>query len=538
MVAAVLALVLVWASRFFVNPDGVSLLDLSDDIAAGQWGNAVNAHWGPLYPAFLAVWLRPFAAGSPLESTAVHVLNGALFLASVATFDFFLRELGASQRKAGDGAPAWAMAVETPAGLNAAYAVFFFCSLVLITVKVVTPDMLLSALVFAAAALLVRIERRDAGIGAFIALGALLGFAFLAKAMMFPVSLVVLAASFFATRKIAEYPVRHIIAAAMFALVAAPQIVSLSLHTGALTFSDSGKIVYGLKVNRYPKFWTGIPEGSGTPVNPIVSINDSPRTFAFPMEEPHRSYPLWDDPAFWYEGMTPRFNVKDQRTALVQNLKIDLGFGLKILIPLLIVVLCRDRRTRMQHLLPVGASALALVGYLFLHSEARLVGLWMAIIVTGLLAGVALDPRPGRRRIGSAGVHLIALICVISVVTYVVDQSFSSKVDQGMTARNLPPLVAQNLRALGIPRGAKVALVGDESDIYWARLSGVQAAFQIPLPEARSYWTMTAASRADLNRALAARGAVAVIASWTAPPRPLAEWHAVEGTRFSILPLN
>ena len=50
----VLAMVLVWSSRFFVNPDGVSLLDLSDDIASGQWGSAVNAHWGPLYPAILS----------------------------------------------------------------------------------------------------------------------------------------------------------------------------------------------------------------------------------------------------------------------------------------------------------------------------------------------------------------------------------------------------------------------------------------------------------------------------------------------------
>ena len=534
----VLAVVLVWASRFFVNPDGVSFLDLSDDIATGRWGNAVNAHWGPLYPAILSVWLRPLSPGSPFESTAVHALNGVLFLASMATFDFFLRELGASQRKTSGDEPAWVMAIDTPRGLNAAYAIFFFCCLVLIGVRVVTPDMLLVALLFAAAALIVRIEREDAGVTAFIVLGALLGLGFLAKAVMFPVSLFVLAASFYATRKIPEYAAKHFIAVAMFAVIVAPQIVSLSMTTGRPTFSHSTGIVYGLKVNRYPKHWIGKPEGSGTPLNPIVTINENPTAIAFPVNLPHRTYPLWDDPAFWYEGMTPHFNVRDQRDALARNLKSDLGFSLKVLFPLLVVLAFRDRRVRPRHLLLVSAAILVTLTYLFLHVEARLSGPWLAIMVTSLLAGIAIDSRGIRRTIGTYAVHLITVVCVISIVTYVIDQSFSSKADRGLVAKNLPFEVAQRVHELGIPRGAKVALVGDESDIYWARLSGVQVAFQIPLPEAESYWAMSSASRASLNRALAARGASAVIASWTSPPDSLAEWHRVAGTRFSILPLN
>jgi hypothetical protein len=135
-------------------------------------------------------------------------------------------------------------------------------------------------------------------------------------------------------------------------------------------------------------------------------------------------------------------------------------------------------------------------------------------------------------------VHLVTAICLISIVTYVIDQSFSSKADRGLVSQNLPYEVAQRVHALAIPRGARVALVGDESDIYWARLSGVQVAFQIPLPEADSYWAMSAAARDSLHRMLAARGASAVIASWTAPPDSLGEWHRVAGTRFSILPLT
>jgi hypothetical protein len=236
--------------------------------------------------------------------------------------------------------------------------------------------------------------------------------------------------------------------------------------------------------------------------------------------------------------MTPYFNVSEQRAVVERNLKSDLGFSLKILLPLLVVFLVRDRRIRQRNLLLVCVGVLVTLAYLFLYSEARLAGPWLALIVTSLLAGVAMEPRGIRRSIGIYGVRLITVVCVISIVTYVIDQSFSSQAERGLTARNLPYDVAQRVRALGIPRGAKVALVGDESDIYWARLSGVQVAFQIPLPEADSYWAMSAASRDSLNRVFAAHGASAVIASWTAPSRPLAEWQRVEGTRFSILPLN
>jgi hypothetical protein len=398
--------------------------------------------------------------------------------------------------------------------------------------------MLLVALLFAAAALVVRVERGDAGIGAFIALGAVLGLGFLAKAVMFPVSLFILAVVFFTLRKFPEHATRLFVAAAMFTVIVAPQIVSLSLKTGTLTFSDSGRIVYGLKVNQYPKIWTGAPKESGTPQNPIVAISANPAAFAFPVEAPHRTYPLWDDPAFWYKGMTPYFNVSEQRAVVERNLKSDLGFSLKILLPLLVVFLVRDRRIRQRNLLLVCVGVLVMLAYLFLYTEARLAGPWLALIVTSLLAGVAMEPRGIRRSIGIYGVRLITVICVISIVTYVIDQSFSSQAERGLTARNLPYDVAQRVRALGIPRGAKVALVGDESDIYWARLSGVQVAFQIPLPEADSYWAMSVASRDSLNRVFAAHGASAVIASWTAPSRPLAEWQRVEGTRFSILPLN
>jgi hypothetical protein len=37
-------------TRFYVNPDGVSYINLSDAYFRGDWSAGVNSYWSPLYP--------------------------------------------------------------------------------------------------------------------------------------------------------------------------------------------------------------------------------------------------------------------------------------------------------------------------------------------------------------------------------------------------------------------------------------------------------------------------------------------------------
>lgn len=39
-----------WMSRWAMNPDGMSYLDLGDSFFQRDWAHAVNAWWSPLYP--------------------------------------------------------------------------------------------------------------------------------------------------------------------------------------------------------------------------------------------------------------------------------------------------------------------------------------------------------------------------------------------------------------------------------------------------------------------------------------------------------
>ena len=91
---------------------------------------------------------------------------------------------------------------------------------------------------------------------------------------------------------------------------------------------------------------------------------------------------------------------------------------------------------------------------------------------------------------------------------------------------------------MGIPKGGRVGLIGDESDIYWARLARVQIVGQVPLSDAPAYWSLSDGARDDINRWIGMTGASALVASWTAPATPLEGWTPVPGSRYSIFPLK
>ena len=522
-----------WSGRHFVNPDGISYLDLSDDFAKGRIASAVNGHWSPAYPFLLSLWLGILSPSPYWEATALHVLNGLLFLASMATFELFLRELAASQSPD----TKWALRLDSPAGRACAYALFLWCSLVLITIRVVTPDMLLSALVWLAAAMVLRIRRQRATTSTFVTLGGVLGAAYLTKSFMFPVSLLILITSWVGARRNPQSFRLHLVAAIAFMAVALPQVAALSSDGNGIRYSDSGWIAYALKVNRYPKMWVGGPPGSGTPAHPIVQVERRPATFAFATESPDRTYPVWDEPAVWHRGMQPRFVLADQLAALLRNLKVTAGIALKVIIPLLVVVLLGRRGARFQHWGIVIVAAAVIIAYLMLSAEGRLVGVWLILLTIVTLAGTAID-ETSKGRAARALVHVLTVIGVISFATYVIDRATTAGTNDGIRTPHLQWQVAQRVNALRLTPGSRVALVGDESDTYWARLSRVQVAVQIPLSEAPVYWSLSAEERDRYHQLLQRSGVKALVASWTTPPDSLRGWSKVEGTRFSVFSLS
>ena len=64
LAAIVLGGVQAWAGRFPVGEDGVSYLDIADSYLRGDWHNAINAYWSPMYSWLLAAAFAVAAAAA------------------------------------------------------------------------------------------------------------------------------------------------------------------------------------------------------------------------------------------------------------------------------------------------------------------------------------------------------------------------------------------------------------------------------------------------------------------------------------------
>lgn len=539
--AALLATVHAWSSRYFVNPDGVSYLDLSDDYLAGRWESAVNGYWSPLYPLLLAGVRKVVAPSAFHEASTVHAFNAVMFLAGLAAFELLLGEL----RKFQEGARPYEPGITpllspgSPAGLACAYSLFFFGGLCLITVRVVTPDMIVAMWAYVIAAGVLRIRRTANRTLPYVALGAVLGAAYLTKAVMFPVGILVLGVSLMVRPRQGSSLPGGLIAVIAFLVVASPQLYAMSRLSGRPSFGEVGRIAYARIVNGYPKFWSGQPPGSGTPLHSIGVLATSPPIYSFPLSEPDRSYPLWDEPAHWYAGMTPHFLIHEQLAATRAALRVYAGVLGKILLPLFLILVAVQKRMNRTTAVLVAIAAVVFGIYGTVHAEPRLIAPWFVIGAVAFLAGAAISSASKRGRAAVACMYGVTAVCWTSIIIQTARSISPGNDEAGMgNAVHSQWLVARKLSGLGVAPGSMVALVGDESDIYWARLADVQVAYQVLLPDSPAYWLLSPDARELLNADLALRGAAAVVASWTSPPPSVTGWIRVSDRHYFILPLK
>jgi hypothetical protein len=73
LIAIVLGAAEAWTSRFSMNPDGVQYLDNATAYSSGDFHNALNSQWSPLYPWLIAAW---FAHSGPARIWNSHWFIG------------------------------------------------------------------------------------------------------------------------------------------------------------------------------------------------------------------------------------------------------------------------------------------------------------------------------------------------------------------------------------------------------------------------------------------------------------------------------
>jgi 4-amino-4-deoxy-L-arabinose transferase-like glycosyltransferase len=552
----------------YMGADGIAYLDIGDAYWRGDWAAATNAMWSPLYSWLTGLALRLFRPSSFHEFTVVRLLNFALYLLSLAAFVFFLRELERFRRTRmdeGDGAqtdsqaqansralPAWAWLVF-------AYALFIWTSLSMNRVARTSPDVLVSALVFVASALLLRIRLRRGGWLAFALFGLTLGVGYLSKTFMFPLAFVFLAAGLFAYGDVRRAAPRIALALVVFLAVSAPFVVAVSRAKGRLTIGDTGRLNYAWHVNGTQPFihWQGEPSGDrGAPAHPTRKLFDSPALYEF-ASPVAGSYPPWYDPTYWHEGVRLRLSPAQQLKAVARNVLLAYQFLFYRFFPgaivsaLFILFYMSGRRPReivreaARYGFLLAPALVASACYMAIHFEQRYFAPFVVVTGMSLFAAVRLSRAPGSRRLTAA------LVCV-TLVSFALSLGYYSARDLYSSVRDLAPgrgarvdvqwQVAEELRRMGVRPGERVASIGNTMFHAWPRLARVRVGAEISTRtggDVEKFWAGDAALKAQVCETFARTGARVVVAEGIPPWASAADgWRRVGATHFYVYALS
>ncbi len=493
VIALAIGFIQAWSNRFTVTDDGLAYADMGDMLWRGDFQSALNAIWSPGYPFLLGLVFKIAQPQPYLESSTIQLLNVAIFAGSMASFEFFLRQLYRLHQDTGTEAVA-SLVVPEWAFTTIGYILFLWSAVALISVSMTTPDMLLSAFVYLAFGLLVSIRLGSSGYGTFALLGVVLGIGYLAKAPLFLLAFVFLGVAVLLIGDLKRGLPRGLLALAIFAAITAPWIAGISTRIGSLTFGKSGAYLYARVVNdvAIPVHWEGWPPEAGTPEHPTRKLLQKPAIFEFAKPVPG-TYPPWQDIYYWYKGIQPHFEITGQFRVINKNARAMLNVLLSAQITALLFGLCvmlvmsgsralvLKRLASQWFILTPAVAALAM--YSVILVEGRYVGAFLVAIGAGLFAAVRLPASDSMQTLLHRVTLLIILFwCITFALAHIgfgmVLKAGASVVNviRGADSAelNVPYEVARTLKENGIQKGSKVAYIGDSYMFYWARLAGVQ----------------------------------------------------------------
>lgn len=526
------------ASRFSMNVDGISYLDLADAYWKGDWNAIVNGYWSPLYPWLLGAATHLFHASMYWESNIVHAVNFLLFLLMMGAFDFFLRGLCRRVRATGSLSeslyplPIWAMQAF-------GYSLFLYAGLVWISVGIVTPDQCVAAVMYLVAGLLLRMQTGSAGWTSYMILGSLLGVGYLTKAALFPLGLVSLAATpFLAPRqRIGESLARAFLTAFVFAALTSPLVISLSRAKDRFTFGDAGKLAYTGYVDGEPgpERWQG-RDGSGTPKHPVRKIASEPSVYEF-AKPVGGTYPPWYDTSYWLDGIQAHVDIRGQVRALVNGARAYASCAVEqaAFIVACVVLFSLDRKSY-SFWRGIGATwpgwLAALAGmamFSLVLVETRYVASFLVIIGMSCLGGIRLIPSIRTRRI-IIGLAMGSVAVALFGAANIAKQNLYSST---FKPRHKQWEIAQVLAQRGIRPGDTVATIIDhrEGD-YWAHLARVKIIEEIPLEEMHKLVSLDAGSHEQLVRVLQGPGAKAIVTTPAPPEGTGFHWDRLGNTEY------
>lgn len=542
--------VYLWAAiaSHSMNADGISYLDMGDAIMRGDWEMAVNAVWSPMYPLIVGTTLTFFNPPMGWEFAAVHLTNFVIYILALLSFEFFWHQVMLIQQQRNrpfPGLPRWAL-------LAIGYLIFIHASLVLIEIWSVTPDLLMSVFLYLAAGILLLDRRDQAGLAHYSLLGLVLGLAYLTKAIMFPVTVLLIALLLLSTRSPAYSILRISAALAVFLIITGPWITLISMDRGRLTVSDAGAFTYAKHVNNIPfHHWQGEPPGQGTPKHPTrLVLNDPPvYEFATPIGG---TYPVGYDPVYWYEGLETQFNWQNQaQTFLASSLFYievfgfqygPLLFGMLVLHGLLTTVSGPPLKLISDWHLAILAL-LVFASYGLFGAIGRYVAPFVVLFWGDVAANLRSSPNEFFVRVGRLTGGLIVAFMSLFLVHFTLQGygDFSASLgqleDSETRAPSWPGEVTMALKREGLEPGDHVGVIGYGFDSYWARLGRFRIVAELPAADAEGFWNGDIATQCQVIETFDRIGVEAIVAENVPGYATLPGWIEISDTDYYLYPL-
>jgi hypothetical protein len=532
-----------------MNADGIAYLDIGDAYFRGDWQEAINPVWSPMYSWVLGLVLFIFKPSMRMEFPLVQLTNYVIYLVALVSFVFFWRQLMHYRRVRLDSSPGsvslpdWAMH-------SLGILLFIWASLTLIEIWSVTPDMLMAAIVFMAAAYLLRMRLVVLGLRQYAMFGLYLGLGFLAKTVMLPIAFLFLLAGLFSAGGLNRTAPRILLSLGVFILVAGPFIALISNAKGRFTFGESGQITYIRYVNGIPyPHWQGGPEGYGTPAHPSRQIFADPPVYEFAAPI-GGTYPITYDPSYWYEGVIPSYSLGDLIPAILSNLQVYLDMLFREMGPFMAVALIllwlgfRSPSPGLKNMLSWNLAILAILTlglYSLVYTESRYIGVFLVLIGADLLVNLILPDSHANRRL----LHVASLVLVIFMMGNMVVHNLEgfdrlvsrSSVPTGVAVAappRWPGEVAEELHRLGITQGERVGVIGYAFDSYWARLARVKIVAEMFEWEADPFYLGDSEFQSKVVLAFKNAGASAIVAEYVPAYTSLPGWRQVGETNYHI----
>ncbi len=501
-----------FAARNAINSDGRSYLEVARAYLRHDWAMAANSYWGPLYSWMLAPFLGLVKPSLRHEYPLVHLVNLGLFVVCAVAFEYFWCRLlayrGMQKARAIPGSRL------LPDSILWIFGYTMFIGIMPGLLPFVNPDLTLAILVLTLAGVLLQIiSSPEASRWLYVWMGILLGFGYLAKAVLFPMGFVFLAT--LACSRSRNWA-RIGLALVIFLCISAPEIAWLSAAKGYPTFSGTGKLANAWYNNDLPLLhWQGQPPGSGVPLHPTRKIYGHPDVFEF--NGPIRSsYPPWYDPTYWNEGISPHFQFGNVAKRFVQRLLSSLWmvcWPRALVLGLVVLLLLADLKATIKNavcfwpLLVIMAAVFT--AYSLTVAIPRYYVPWQMLLWGPILCAIQL-----RNRFISSGYYRwvvvgVAVLSLASQTKWINWQLHHAREDDATPDY----LTAEGLKKIGLTDGANVGSIGFDEVAQWAYLDRLFIVAEINSWSACEFWQSSSLVQAQVMEKFKQSGASAVVAN-------------------------